>query len=119
MLELYFVLYRIPKMMSQLARERGRSPVAWSFIGIGAWIGAELAVSVTVVLVYAILVGFDDSADGIPPGVSGVAYVVSLVGAIIAVSLVRRVLRSQPQHDFELPPPPPTFLNISSEKQNY
>jgi hypothetical protein len=41
MLELYFVLYRIPKMMTQLARERHRSAVAWSLFGILAWIGAE------------------------------------------------------------------------------
>ncbi len=105
--------------MSRLARERGRSHVAWSFIGIGAWIGAELVVTVSVVLVYAILFGFDDSADGLPAGVSALSYFVSLVGAILAVALVRRFLRSQPRHDFELPPPPPTFLRISTEKQNY
>ena len=45
MLELYFVLYRIPKMMTRLARERNRRALAWSLLGVAAWIGAELAVA--------------------------------------------------------------------------
>ena len=43
-LELYFLLYRIPRLMSGLARERNRSALAWSLFGIGAWIGAEVGV---------------------------------------------------------------------------
>jgi L-asparagine transporter-like permease len=44
MIEIYFLIFRIPKMMTQLARERNRSALAWSLIAIGAWIGSELFV---------------------------------------------------------------------------
>jgi len=43
-LELYFLLFRVPKMMTRLARQRGRSALRWSLVGIGAWLGAEFAV---------------------------------------------------------------------------
>jgi hypothetical protein len=45
MIELYFLIYRIPKIMSSLARERNRSPLAWSLIGIASWLGSELVVA--------------------------------------------------------------------------
>jgi hypothetical protein len=35
MLELYFIFYRIPKMMSQLARERQRNPLRGVSLGLG------------------------------------------------------------------------------------
>ncbi len=37
---LYFIFYRIPKMMSSLAKERSRSVPGWSVLGITAWVGA-------------------------------------------------------------------------------
>ena len=43
-LELYFLFYRVPKMMTRLARERGRSAWGWSLLGIGGWLGTELVV---------------------------------------------------------------------------
>ena len=52
MLELYFLIYRIPKMMTRLARERNRSALAWSLMGVGAWLGAELFVLFGAGLIY-------------------------------------------------------------------
>jgi hypothetical protein len=52
MLELYFLIYRIPRMMTRLARERNRSALAWSLMGVGAWLGAELFVLFDASLIY-------------------------------------------------------------------
>ena len=54
MFELYFILYRVPKMMSRLARERNRGAVAWSLMGIAAWLGAELVVMLSSGIIYAL-----------------------------------------------------------------
>ena len=42
MLELYFLFYRIPKMMTRLAREQNRSAIAWAFLGFGPRFPPEL-----------------------------------------------------------------------------
>ena len=67
MLELYFLFYRIPKTMTQLARERQRSALAWSLLAIGAWVGAEIAVGVGVGLVYAIVIFVQQGLTEDPP----------------------------------------------------
>ena len=71
-LELYFLLYRIPRLMSGLARERNRSALAWSLFGIGAWIGAEVGVmlvaSITHGLGIALLNWPAEMNPGVTPG---------------------------------------------------
>jgi hypothetical protein len=54
MVELYFLLYRLPKLMTKLARERKRSALGWSLMAIGAWIGAEIVVGIIVGVGYEI-----------------------------------------------------------------
>jgi len=111
MIELYFVFYRIPKMMSQLARERQRSAVAWSLIGIGAWIGAEILVIFGIGVTYgivSIMTEGDVSAE-FPPALRLLTYVFGLGAAIGSFLLTKRFLTSRPGPAFEPPPPPPSF----------
>lgn len=108
-LELYFLIYRIPKMMTKLARERQRSALLWSLIGVGTWIGAELGVSFVVAFTYAIVVAvqYGEVDEVIPPGIRTLAYVLGLVAAVVSVTLVQRFLTARPKVEFEPPPPPP------------
>ena len=106
MLELYFLIYRIPKMMTRLARERNRSAIAWSLMGVGAWIAAELVVGFTAGLIYAIGVEF----WGWPSQSTGfnlLVYLIALAGALGSVTIVSRILTRQPRGELFLPPPPP------------
>ena len=109
MLEIYFLFYRIPKMMTRLARERNRSALAWSLIGIGAWISAEILVGFALALVHAVGVlawGWERQS----PGFSILTYVLALIAALISVTVVSRILMSKSREEsFELPPPPPEF----------
>jgi len=116
MLELYFIFYRIPKMMSQLARERNRSAVKWSLLGIAAWIGAEIVVALTFGIAYgvgAIFLGWPEEPNA---GVTLLLYVAALAAAIGAFTLVRRILRGKSANPLDSgnpllqpPPPPPQF----------
>src|SRR3977135_846226 len=109
MLEIYFLFCRIPKMMTRLARERNRSALAWSLIGIGAWIGAELIVGFALGVVHAVGIlmwGWPRQSQGF--GI--LTYVLALVAALISVTVVSRILmRKSREESFELPPPPPEF----------
>ena len=114
MIELYFLIFRIPKMMTQLARERNRSALAWSLIGIGAWIGAELFVGVIYGTIQAIGIEFWGWPEN--PGLSLTAYVCALGAAIMSLYIVTRVLRNKPREQvLPAPPLPPNFH--SSETQ--
>jgi hypothetical protein len=109
MLELYFVFYRIPKMMTRLARERNRSAWKWSLIGIGAWIGGEFVAGFAVALIHGIgmvLWGWPARS----PGFSALTYIIALAGALISVTMVSRILTGKSrQKSFPSPPPPPEF----------
>ncbi|HSB27087.1 MAG TPA: hypothetical protein VLE19_04510 [Pyrinomonadaceae bacterium] len=111
MLELYFIFYRIPKMMSQLARERQRSALAWSLIGIAAWLGAEIVVMFGIGMTYAIvsIVREGDISEEFPPVLRAVSYILALGAAIGSFLLAKRFLASRPHPAFEPPPPPPSF----------
>ena len=110
MLELYFLIYRIPRMMTRLARERNRSALAWSLIGIGAWIGAEVLVVFGGGLLYGTGMFLFGWSEDIPAGVQLLLYLVALGAAIGSVTIVRRILQSRSQEKSEpLPPPPPAF----------
>ncbi|HEX8459230.1 MAG TPA: hypothetical protein VF656_18205 [Pyrinomonadaceae bacterium] len=116
MLELYFIFYRIPKMMSQLARERNRSAVKWSILGIVAWIGAEFFSALIFGIIYGLGSIFLEWPEEMPPFVTLLLYVVALGSAIGAFTLVRRILRGKsvnpwnsPNPLLEPPPPPPQF----------
>jgi Kef-type K+ transport system membrane component KefB len=109
MLELYFLLYRIPRMMTKLARERKRSALAWTFIAVGAWIGAELVVGVALGFFYAMgveLWGWPEQS----PGFNFLMYFLALAAALISVTIVTRILSRQPIEEIlPEPPPPPEF----------
>ena len=97
--------------MSQLARERQRNPVAWSLIGIAAWLGAEIVVIFGIALTYgivSIMTEGDISAD-LPPALRLLTYVFGLGAAIGSFLLTKRFLTSRPRPALEPPPPPPTF----------
>ena len=109
MLEIYFLFYRIPKMMTRLARERKRSALKWSLIGIAAWITAEVAVGLAVGVVHGVgivLWGWPVQS----PGLSILTYILALSAALISVTVVSRILTGKPREEsFQLPPPPPEF----------
>src|SRR5437762_14321786 len=105
MLELYFVFYRIPKMMTRLARERNRSAWRWSLIGIGAWFGGELVAGFAAGSIHGIgivLWGWPVRS----PGFSALTYILALAGALPSVTNVSRILVSN-STDESLPSPPP------------
>src|SRR5258708_39870077 len=107
MLEIYFLFYRKPKMMTRLARERNRSALGWSPIGIGAWIGAEIVVGFAVGLLHAVrilLCGWPRQS----PGFSILTYILALSAALISVTVLSRILTHKPREQkVRLPPPPP------------
>ena len=110
MLELYFLLYRLPKMMTRLARERQRSALAWSLMTIGAWIGAELFVLFAFGVVYAIGVDVFEWPWPIPAGLRLVCYIVALIAALPSATIVSRILMAKTPHKISRsPPPPPEF----------
>ncbi len=109
MLELYFVFYRIPKIMTELARERQRSALAWSLLGIFAWLGAEIFVGFGVGLTYGIASIVLEWPEDPPTGLTILTYVVALGAAIGSFFLVKKILSSRPKPEFAPPPPPPTF----------
>jgi len=110
MLELYFIFYRIPKMMSQLARERQRSPVAWSILAIVAWLGSEIGVGLGIGIIYAIvMIAQQGELPEDPPAVLNIiAYVFGLGAAILSFVIIKKILTSRPTAYVE-PPPPPIF----------
>ena len=108
MLELYFLFIRIPRMMSQLARERNRSAVGWSLAGITAWVGSELLVVFVYRAIYELGVNQWGWSEDEPGGLLFLIYLVALGAAITGVTLMRRILRSMPTNE-QLPPPPPQF----------
>lgn len=109
MLELYFLFYRIPKMMTRLARERNRSALAWSLLGVGAWIGSELLVGFVFGIIQAIGIevwGWPERSTGL----TALAYVLALAAAIISVTVVSRILTGKRREAvLPEPPPPPNF----------
>lgn len=110
MIELYFLLYRIPRMMTRVARERNRSTLAWSLIGIAAWLGAEITVLLLIGVVYGFAALFLDWPLKIPVGLRFISYFIALTVAIISVILVKNYLISTSQgRSFPSPPPPPQF----------
>ena len=109
MLELYFLLYRIPRMMTKLARERKRSALAWTFIALGAWIGSELVVGIALGVFYAIGIEFWGWPER-STGFNYLTYFLALAAALISVTIVTRILSRQPKQEIlPVPPPPPEF----------
>ena len=96
--------------MSQAARERHRSALVWSLIGVGVWLFTEFFVAVALAFGYAIAAAALDWPEQISAGFRFLTYLVSLVAALISVSLVRRrLLATPPASLYTCPPPPPTF----------
>jgi hypothetical protein len=114
-LELYFLVYRIPKMMTSLARERNRSALVWSLIGIGAWIGAEFAVGFTLAMIYEIGVIARGWPESQTAGFRLVGYLAALIAALASATIVTRILRSKSTHEsFPVPPLPPRFSDTNT-----
>lgn len=116
MFELYFILYRIPKMMTRLARERQRSAVVWSLFGIAGWIGAELIVALGLGVIYELGVLSLDWQPEMSAGFRFFSYIAALGAAIGGFTLVRYVLLRKSAYPSEShaslmtpPPPPPQF----------
>jgi hypothetical protein len=109
MIELYFLFYRVPQIMSRLAKERNRSAVAWSVVGILTWIGAEFLIFFAAGFIYALGADRWDWPELESGGLRFALYIVALVAAIGSFTIVRSVLKSLPKIG-ELPPPPPPYF---------
>lgn len=113
-LELYFIFYRVPQMMTRLARERNRSALGWSLLGIGTWIGVEFFVIVSAVVLYEVGSAVWDWPMPMHPGFQALAYLLALVAALLSTTFVSRVLTRMPKESsLHLPPPPPEFSQES------
>jgi ABC-type amino acid transport system permease subunit len=108
MIELFFIVYRLPQIMSQLARERNRSRVGWSFAAIAAWIGTEFLVIFVYSFIYEVGVERWGWPERQPGGVLFLVYALALIAAMVGADIVRRVLHSIPVSQPH-PPPPPQF----------
>ena len=109
-LELYFLFYRVPQMMTRLARERGRSALSWSLLGIGVWLGAEFGVVVGGGILYGIGEALFDWPSLIDPGFKILVYVLALGAALLSVTIISRILMRIPKEEnLPAPPPPPEF----------
>ena len=109
MIELYFVLYRIPKIMSALARERNRSAVAWSLLTIVAWFGSEIIVFLLTGVTYGVIALVNGwELEAVPAGLQVISYVLALGAAFLSFTLLRRHLTHKPT-ELPMPPPPPNF----------
>jgi hypothetical protein len=106
MLELYFIFYRVPKMMTRIAREQNRSALAWSLLGIGTWIGAEIFVAFGLTLIYEAGVAAADWTTPEPAGLRFATYLLGLVAAFLSVTGLRRLLESKGPSQYQ---PPPIF----------
>ena len=96
--------------MTRAARERGRSALAWSLLGIGVWIVAEVVAAMAIGVLYAILGLVLDWEHGVPILLRVLGYFLSLAAGLVSVTFLRRHLLSTPrQYSYSLPPPPPTF----------
>jgi hypothetical protein len=119
MLELYFIFYRVPKMMTRLARERGRSAFKWSLLGIGVWIGTEIVIIFGFSILYGLGAAIFDLPLPVPAGARLGVYILALVAALGSVTLVsRRLTRSPKEIEFPVPPPPPDFRSESNSESN-
>jgi hypothetical protein len=107
MIELFFILYRIPKIMSRLAREHHQSAWRWSLIGIAAWIGGEVVVAAILGIFYEVGVEFWGWPEKEPAAFTVFLYVSSIAAAIGSVALARRILTSR--KEFSPPPPPQSY----------
>lgn len=115
-LELYFIFYRVPRMMTRLARERSRSALRWSLLGMGAWLGAELLVLFGFGLVYGVGIEIAGWPTPIPAGLRMAVYVAALVAALLSATMVSRILTRKPKEQtFLSPPPPPDFHQAESK----
>ncbi len=102
MIELLFLLVFLPKRMSTLAKERGRSAFAWTLAAIGAWLGAESLIIFTWVIVHtlgSVLWGWPEDIEKQP--ITIVVYIIALASGLVSADLVRRRLTSKPiiRHD--------------------
>lgn len=95
MIELIFLLIVLPRRMAELARERNRSALAWGFAASGAWIGAEIVVSVGITItafISSAVFGWPKS----PSTMTVLAYFPALAAGFLAGQLVKKRLESLP-----------------------
>src|SRR5690242_17230553 len=101
-MELIIILTFLPKRMNILARERGRSGVAWTLAAIGALLGGEFLIMLTWIAIYMVgVILWEWPADIKKQPATYVVYIIALVGGLVCADLVRRRLMSKPiiRHD--------------------
>ncbi len=91
MLEIFFLLFVVPKRVSPLARERGRSPFLWSLAASGAWIATEVLLLVFAFSVVGLLMDTGELGFFV-----FLMYLVPLFAGMFAADQVRKRLESLP-----------------------
>lgn len=111
MIELILIFYLIPKQLYPLAKNQGRSGLAWSAIGGLAFLGGEFAAALLLGILYAVFAAI----MGLPFEPKGVFLLVSYVGAIVGGFLCLHVVRRRLEKPDSKPyiPPPPDPPNFS------
>lgn len=97
MIELIFLLIIIPLRVRALAKERNESALKWSLAAIGAWIGAEFAVGIILVVLWIILVRTGVAPRGTTLNILYIVNYLLVIGAAaLGATLVVRQLRKKP-----------------------
>ncbi len=91
MLEIYFLLFYIPRKVRRLAKERGQSALAWSLMAIGAWVGVEIVFLILVLVAMSILPELSRNVFFLL-----FSYIIPLACSIFASDLVIKRLRKMP-----------------------
>ena len=95
MLELFFVIFIIPRRVKALATLRDESSLKWSLLALAAWFGTEIVVVIVVTIILVIA----STATGKKLNETFalmIAYFLGLAGAAIAATLVVRQLQKKP-----------------------
>jgi hypothetical protein len=95
MLEIYFLLFYIPRKVRKLAKEKDQNALAWSLMAIGAWIGTEVALVIAAVVLGILIPQLAEN-----PFFLLCSYLIPLAGAIFASDLVIKRLRKMPVGDY-------------------
>lgn len=110
MVELFFIVYYIPRTMTRLARARNRSALLWSLTGIGAFLAGEFIILLVFGAVYGLGVALWGWPEKLQAGLQLMVYVTGLGGGGVALMRVEHALDSRSQvKTYPVPPPPPEF----------
>ena len=111
MIELILAIFVIPKTISPIAKESGRSGIRWTFICITVFWAVEIGIASSYFFIYNLLAIFYRLKQAPPQyWLAPFVYIIAMVCGLLSVDIIRRRLsREILPKDFDPPPPPPIF----------